>query len=112
MLTQWFARDGENPRALRINPRLGAAQCFVPACPQAVPLVTPDLWLEGAIGGPLRGDFVRRFIKADRQACQISSAHGGCLWIRGPDDRYPQEIGLGLHQEVVGAGAAVHPKFG
>ena len=58
------------------------------------------------------GDFVRRFVKTDSQSCQVRRTHCSCLWIRRTHHWHTQEICLSLHQEVVGAGAAVNPKFG
>ncbi len=61
---------------------------------------------------PVRGQFVGRAPDPARQSGQVGRAQR-----RGLDDfranhRYAQQIGLELHQQVVGAGAAIDSQFG
>src|SRR5690606_6092496 len=46
------------------------------------------------------------------QRREVRGAHGGGVEDGGPVDLHAEDVGLELHQEVVGAGAAVHAQHG
>ena len=63
--------------------------------------------LEAAIDLPLAGDLVGRRPEADGEAREIRGAERRRFGDRRPDDRDAEQVGLELHQRVVGRRAAV-----
>ena len=87
------------------------SQGLGPARPPRRALVGAHARLEPAIDLPRLGELRGRFPEADRQAGQERGAEGGGLDDLGPDDRHAEDVGLELHQQVVGRGAAVHAQL-
>ena len=67
--------------------------------------------LEASVDSPLRSQLGRIGPKSDGQAGQVGGAQGRGFGDTRPHHRHPQEIGLHLHQQVVAAGAAIHPQL-
>ena len=78
---------------MSLRPGFGAFESLVPPGVQTLALVLADGWLELAIGGPLRSDFLLGLIEAHGKPGQISCAHGGGFCVSCPNDRHAQEIG-------------------
>ena len=70
-------------------------------------LVFAQAGLEEAVGVPAGSDGGGGRPEADREAGESCRAEGGRLRDRGALDGDAEEVRLALHQEVVGAGAAV-----
>ena len=70
-----------------------------------------QLGLKGALGAPLLREFVQPGVQAGVQAGQVGRAQRGGFDHGRPHHRDAQQVGLELHQQVVDAGAAVHPQF-
>ena len=62
--------------------------------------------LEPAVEPPLRA-ISSTSPEADGEPGEVRRAEGGGLRDRGPHDRHAEQVGLELHQQVVGRGAAV-----
>src|SRR5690348_15583160 len=72
-----------------------------PTCVKIFPLVCTHTWFKSAINGPLLGEFVWTFPKADCQTCEIGCTESGrlCnLWTLYCDT---EDISLKLHKQVI-----------
>ena len=93
-------------------PAPGPIHGLVPARKAAGPLAGIHLGQEGPLRGvegfqlPIGGP------ETHAPACQHGRAQGGGFGIAGPQQGHAQQVGLELHEQIVGAGAAVHPEQG
>src|SRR5947209_8515518 len=88
-------------------PTAGALDGAAPGVAEGGALIFAEVGLEGAVGVPAGGDGVGGGPEADGQTGEGGRAEGGRLGDGGALDGDAEEIGLPLHEEVVGGGAAV-----
>ncbi len=95
-----------------MGPGLGAGEGGEPAGAGGGDLGGGLLGFEAAVEGPVRGDFGLVFPEAGGEAGEEGDAEGGGFGDAGAGNGGLEEVGLELHEEVVGAGAAVDTEFG
>src|SRR5512143_2394926 len=78
-----------------------------PAGAQLCDLFRRALRFEDAVHLPLLGELFGFAPETGGEPCEVGGAQGGGFDDLGPDDRGLEEIGLNLHEEVVGGSAAI-----
>lgn len=92
---------------LQVVPTLRAFNCLLPTFVGTVPFSWYEPGLESALLLPLRCELVAITPVANGEASEIRRAKGRRLCVAGSNDRYAENIGLNLHQEIVARGATV-----
>ena len=67
--------------------------------------------LKAPVDLPLQRDFLLVLPEADGEPGEIGGAERGGFRDARPHHRHAEEVGLELHQQIVGARAAVHAQF-
>ena len=93
-------------------PAVGALDGLVPALDARGPLLWSDGGLEGPVDCPVLDNVFLACPVSYSQARQVSGAHSGGFDALGSLDRRVDDVGLGLHQVVVGGSTAVHLQGG
>ena len=83
----------------------------MPALHTAGSLIAGHQGLEDPIDAPVLGDLVGAFEEAAADAGQGRCAECGCLEHFGAHDPHTEQVGLELHQQVVGRCAAIDSQF-
>ncbi len=101
---------GMTPRLMRC-PALGTSDGFFPFRGQLGGAVPRHRRLEPTIDSPIGGDVTRVAPVSDRQPGEVRGTERRRLEDFRTNDRDAQEVGLKLHEQIVGGGAAVDPQF-
>src|SRR5213075_570686 len=95
-----------------LRPTPGTTDGFAPACELAFSFLALHLRLEALLRLPVLRQLVARLPQIDRQAGKVGRAERRGLQHLRPHYRHAEEIGLELHQEIVGRRAAVDAQLG